>query len=30
MYNYISAVPLEGIVNEGNNSDKFQSTLNAT
>lgn len=30
MYNYISAVPLEGTVNEGNNSDKFQSTLNAT
>lgn len=30
MYNYISAVPLEGSVNEGNNSDKFQSTLNAT
>lgn len=30
MYNYISAVPLEGTVNEANNSDKFQSTLNAT
>ena len=30
MYNYISAVPLEGTVNERNNSDKFQSTLNAT
>ncbi|WP_425919349.1 DcaP family trimeric outer membrane transporter [Acinetobacter sp. TSRC1-2] len=30
MYNYISAVPLQGTVNEGNNSDKFQSTLNAT
>src|SRR5690606_37557446 len=29
MYNYISAVPLEGSVHEGNNSDKFQSTLNA-
>ena len=30
MYNYISTVPLKGSVNEANNSDKFQSTLNAT
>ncbi len=27
MYNYISAVPLKDIVNEGNNSDKFQKYL---
>lgn len=30
MYNYINSVPLEGSVNEVNNSNKFQSTLNAT
>ena len=30
MYNLISGVPLEGSANERTNSDKFQSTLNAT
>lgn len=30
MYNLISGVPLEGSVDERKNSDKFQSTLNAT
>jgi len=30
MYNLISAVPLEGTPDEHKNSDKFQSTLNAT
>ncbi|MBK0063846.1 MULTISPECIES: DcaP family trimeric outer membrane transporter [unclassified Acinetobacter] len=30
MYNYISSVPLKGSENEGHNSDKFLSTLNAT
>lgn len=30
MYNLISGVPLEGTVDERKNSDKFQSTLNAT
>lgn len=30
MYNMISAVPLEGTLAEGQNSDKLQSTMNAT
>ncbi|WOE33118.1 DcaP family trimeric outer membrane transporter [Acinetobacter sp. SAAs470] len=30
MYNYISTVPLKGSTAEANNSDKLQSTLNAT
>lgn len=30
MYNYISSVPLKNSVNESNNSDKFQSTINVT
>ncbi|CAM4107367.1 DcaP family trimeric outer membrane transporter [Acinetobacter pragensis] len=30
MYNYISSVPLQNTAAENNNSDKFQSTMNAT